>query len=181
MEDCWERLNRQKDVWTKRNTFFKALSYRPEIKSLEFSTGKYLQEDEAEYHIDAPQFSSYILEYDSEVTCDENAKVYIVSPVLIKNAKGRWHGLYNNCSIKINMTDSEFESQVQNGEIEFKSGFFIECKMEYEQYYNENQELVRNNYRVCEVYRYGVDGNMRTTPKKHFKRNDECQLELPFN
>jgi hypothetical protein len=180
-EDCWQRLNRQKDVWNKRNSFFKALSGCQNIKSLEFSTGKSLKNNRIEYHIEANQFASYIQEYESDVIHDAEATVYIVSPILIKEAKGRWQGLYQENSIRFTMTDAEFTARVQNGDVGFKSGFYMVCCLEYEQYLDEEQELVRNNFRVAEVYRYGVDDHFVFTRKGRQKEANKRQLELPFN
>jgi hypothetical protein len=179
-EDCWQRLNRQKDVWNKRNAFFKTLSACSEIKSLEFSSGKSLKENNVEYHIEAGDFASYIQEYESEVIHVDEAKVYVVSPILIKKAKGHWQGLYKEDSIRLDMKDAEFVDKVQIGDVDFKSGFYMVCSLEYDQYLDENQELVKNNFKVAEVYRYGVDDHFVYTKKGRQKEEDKRQLELPF-
>lgn len=79
------------------------------------------------------------------------------------------------------MNYAEFVDKVQYGEVDFKSGFYMVCSLEYEQYLDENQELVKNNFKVAEVYSYGVDDHFVFTRKGRQKEEDKRQLELPFN
>ena len=58
----------------------------------------------------------------------KNINLEIIAPVFSPNS-GSWKGFYNGKIISFEISDEEFNSHVQNGNIEFKKGSMINCNL----------------------------------------------------
>lgn len=58
-----------------------------------------------------------------------NAKVHIISPVLVAGNQEKWTGEYEGEKIRFHIKDKEFLDKSQNKVISFNTGFFIICEL----------------------------------------------------
>ena len=118
-----------------RSNFYEILNEYDRLDSVEF-----LEEDEQKNKVIVYQripqidFEKYIIQQDTlEDEVVENAMIAIVSPVLSKNTKNiKWRGYYNGELVPLIMKSEEFVTSVDEGLIEFKNGFIINCNMRIE-------------------------------------------------
>ena len=136
-----------------RSNFYEILNEYERLDSVEF-----LEEDEQKnraivyQRIPQIDFEKYIIQQDTlEDEIVENAMVAIVSPVLSKNTKNiKWRGYYNGELIPLIMKSEEFVTSVDEGLIEFKNGFIINCNLRIEREKKKDDDEKRR-YIVTEV------------------------------
>ena len=131
-------------------------------------------------------FDKYIIQQDTlEDEIIENAMVAIVSPVLSKNIKNiKWKGYYNGELVSLVMKSEEFVTSVDEGLIEFKNGFIINCNLRIEREKKKDDEEKRK-YIVTEVISYVINEKIfETMEGKRYKqaKKDEADTQyLPFD
>lgn len=119
-------------------------------------------------------FDDFILVSDDlEPIENENALIEIISPVL-KKGKYKWTGYYKDEPISFRMKSNEFKTLIQNGEIEFKNGFTIDCHLEIQQKVNNEGIIKIKGYSVLMVNRYFVNDKPVETKegRKHRKKKE---------
>lgn len=170
-----------------RSNFYEILNDYDRLDFVEFS-----EEDEQKNKIivyqKIPQadFDKYIIQQDSlEDEIIENAMVAIVSPVLSKNIKNiKWKGYYNGELVSLVMKSEEFVTSVDEGLIEFKNGFIINCNLRIEREKKKDDEEKRK-YIVTEVISYVINEKIfETMEGKRYKqaKKDEADTQyLPFD
>ena len=95
------------------------------------------------------QFNYYILRTDELPPIkDMKASIEIVSPVLMKDSKYRWKGIYNKGGeiIDFYMRDEDFKRDMVDDKIAFTSGMCIDCVLEIDRKMNEVGEIVNISY-----------------------------------
>ena len=170
-----------------RSNFYEILNEYERLDSVEF-----LEEDEQKNKVIVYQripqidFEKYIIQQDIlEDEVVENAMIAIVSPVLSKNTKNiKWRGYYNGELIPLIMKSEEFVTSVDEGLIEFKNGFIINCNMRIEREKKKDDEEKRR-YIVTEVISYVINEKVfETMEGKRYKqaKKDEADTQyLPFD
>ena len=170
-----------------RSNFYEILNEYERLDSVEF-----LEEDEQKnraivyQRIPQIDFEKYIIQQDTlEDEIVENAMVAIVSPVLSKNTKNiKWRGYYNGELVPLIMKSEEFVTSVDEGLIEFKNGFIINCNMRIEREKKKDDEEKRR-YIVTEVISYVINEKVfETMEGKRYKqaKKDEADTQyLPFD
>ena len=170
-----------------RSNFYEILNEYERLDSVEF-----LEEDEQKnraivyQRIPQIDFEKYIIQQDTlEDEIVENAMVAIVSPVLSKNTKNiKWRGYYNGELIPLIMKSEEFVTSVDEGLIEFKNGFIINCNLRIEREKKKDDEEKRR-YIVTEVISYVINEKVfETMEGKRYKqaKKDEADTQyLPFD
>ena len=170
-----------------RSNFYEILNEYDRLDSVEF-----LEEDEQKNKVIVYQripqidFEKYIIQQDIlEDEVVENAMIAIVSPVLSKNTKNiKWRGYYNGELVPLIMKSEEFVTSVDEGLIEFKNGFIINCNMRIEREKKKDDEEKRR-YIVTEVISYVINEKVfETMEGKRYKqaKKDEADTQyLPFD
>ena len=170
-----------------RSNFYEILNEYERLDSVEFS-----EEDEQKnkaivyQKILQSDFEKYIIQQDTlEDEIVENTKVAIVSPVLSKNTKNiKWRGYYKGELVSLIMKSEEFVTSVDDGLIEFKNGFIINCNLRIEREKKKNDEEKRR-YIVTEVISYVINEKaFETMEGKRYKqaKKDEANSQyLPFD
>ena len=170
-----------------RSNFYEILNEYERLDSVEF-----LEEDEQKNKVIVYQripqidFEKYIIQQDTlEDEIVENAMVAIVSPVLSKNTKNiKWRGYYNGELIPLIMKSEEFVTSVDEGLIEFKNGFIINCNLRIEREKKKDDDEKRR-YIVTEVISYIINEKVfETMEGKRYKqtKKDEADTQyLPFD
>ena len=170
-----------------RSNFYEILNEYERLDSVEF-----LEEDEQKnraivyQRIPQIDFEKYIIQQDTlEDEIVENAMVAIVSPVLSKNTKNiKWRGYYNGELIPLIMKSEEFVTSVDEGLIEFKNGFIINCNLRIEREKKKDDDEKRR-YIITEVISYIINEKVfETMEGKRYKqtKKDEADTQyLPFD
>lgn len=170
-----------------RSNFYEIINEYERLNFVEFS-----EEDEDKNKIivyqKIPQadFEKYIIRQESlEDEIVENAIVAIVSPVLSKNNKNiKWRGYYKGELVPLIMKSEEFVTSVDEGLIEFKNGFIINCNLRIEREKKKDDEEKRK-YIITEVISYVINEKIfETMEGKRYKqaKKDESDAQyLPFD
>lgn len=170
-----------------RSNFYEILNEYERLDSVEF-----LEEDEQKnraivyQRIPQIDFEKYIIQQDTlEDEIVENAMVAIVSPVLSKKTKNiKWRGYYNGELIPLIMKSEEFVTSVDEGLIEFKNGFIINCNLRIEREKKKDDDEKRR-YIITEVISYIINEKVfETMEGKRYKqtKKDEADTQyLPFD
>lgn len=133
-----------------RNAFFKANKADEEVKGLEVKQGS-----NTIATIPSTDFDNYISQSANNEIIIPNAKVYIISPVLVAGVKEKWTGEYEGEKIRFTIKDKEFLEKSQNKVISFNTGFFIICELRRVVKTVDGKEQV--NWEVLEVTHRAVD------------------------
>ncbi len=173
-ENVINRLNAHIHLKKARTEYFKQISSCNNIKAIGIKRHDVEHLENVDFRILRSEFSLYIEEFFPETKIDDDAKVYIVSPVIVKGRTLKWNGSYDGVDIRFDILSSQFKTEAQNAEIDFRTGFYIKCRLQYEETFNEDEEPIHNNYKVLEVYGHGYDENYTETKAGKNKRiNDE--------
>lgn len=133
-----------------KNAFFKANKSDKEVSGIEVE-----QEGDVTTTIPSEDFDNYIFQIQSSDTIIQNAKVYIISPVLVAGIQEKWTGEYEGESIRFYVKDKEFLEKSQNKVISFNTGFFIICEIRKITKVIDGREQVI--WEISEVTDFGTD------------------------
>lgn len=172
------RLNAHLHLKKARSEYFKQISSCKNIKALGIKRNDVEHIETVDYRILASDFSQYIENFLPETKVDDDVKVYIVSPVIVKGRNIKWNGSYNGEDIRFEILSNQFKTEAQNAEIDFRTGFYIKCRLQYEETFNEEEKPVHGNYKVLEVYGHGCDDNYTETLAGKKKRSNDNQPTL---
>ena len=172
------RINSHIHFRKARTEFFKHLSAYRDIQAIEIKFNDFENLNVADLRIESSQFGNYIEKFEPETRFVEHAKVYIVSPVIVKGKNIKWRGQFEGENTSFEMLDNVFTTRAQNAEIDFRTGFYIDCQLQFEETIDEAEIPVRKNCKVLEVYGHGHDDNYTEMPKKKKNSVDEGQPTL---
>lgn len=133
-----------------KNAFFKANKIDKEISEIEIT-----QEGKVTSNIGSGEFDNYISNNQTSETVIYDAKVYIISPVLVAGVTEKWTGEYEGDKIRFSVKDKDFLEKSQNKVISFNTGFFIRCKLRKIDKSIAGKEQCA--WEVLEVTHYAVD------------------------
>lgn len=127
----YEKLISNLKITRHISNFYQHLIDYEKVQSME-----YVPYDQNHQAIIEPQtvnredFHKFILQTSEDEIIDENAKIYIHSPMLVEGKK-HWSGYYTSEEQVINfaMSDKDFKNDVTNGTIKFANGSFIYARL----------------------------------------------------
>lgn len=173
-----DRLNSHLHIKKARSEYFKQLSIDKRIKAIGIKHNDFDNLDMTDIRIESSMFANYIEIFEPETKVVEHAQVFIVSPVIVKGKTLKWNGSYEEQDIKFEMKSNQFKTEAQNAEIDFRTGFYINCRLQFDETVDEDEKTIRNNFKVLEVYGYGYDENFVETPAGKKKRLEDNQPTL---
>lgn len=116
-------------------------------------------------------FPYFLIESDVFYEYDENARIHIYAPNLVKG-KHKWRGFYEkeNIVIDFNMADIDFKKEVEDGLIDFRNGSIIDAVLRQKIKFDESGNETSRAYSVVTVLQK-FDGEVFTETKqgKEFK------------
>lgn len=177
-EKMLERLNSHLHFRKARTEYFKQLSTCKEIKAVDIKHNDFDNLDKIDFRVESSLFASYIETFVPETKIVDHAKVYIVSPVIVKGKSIKWNGNYEGNDIKFEIMAGQFKTEAQNAEIDFRTGSYIDCKLQFDETFDEDENPVHNSYKVLVVYGHGYDDNYTETLEGKKKRIEDSQPTL---
>ena len=144
-----------------RNTFYKTLDGYKKMNSISVYNGRNFDfsNNEKTLEVKAVDFKNYIIDISPDIIEKEDARIYLEAPVVVEDDQLKWIGVYNNRRIRFKMESAEFKVKSQRGEIPYKNGLYITCKLEYKEFRNEDDNITFSDFRIKEVYGFGVEEN----------------------
>jgi hypothetical protein len=129
-QDLDSNVNSSVIIKKRKSNFYETLNKYPKVNQVSF---KHTDETKTivfqEQTVSKRDFGKFILVSDDLEPIEINeAIIEIISPVL-KKGNYEWRGIYDGEQVKFNMQSNEFKTLIQNGEIEFKNGFSINCAL----------------------------------------------------
>ena len=162
-----------------RNGFYKSLDRYKKMESISIFNGKnFVYAQDATLTVKYSDFRKYISDARPEIVEKDEAIVFLEAPVVVDDDKLKWVGVYNNHRRHFKMDSAEFKVKSQNGEIIFKNGTYVVCKLEYKEDYTDEEEPVLSDFVIKEVYGVGVEENYQLTIAGRKRKIDRESLNL---
>lgn len=187
MSECFKRINEGNLTESQANTlidnfgftrkqknaFYKANKKDTSIKEIEIK-----QIDRVIAKIPRETFDDYICLNNNEDKLISDAKIYIISPVIVAGSNEGWTGEYESEKIRFYIKDKEFLEKSQNKVISFNTGFYIKCELKKIVKIQEGTEKIR--WEVISVSSYGTDEKHEFEFKHRVRRTEilDGQLSL---
>lgn len=172
------RLNSHLHFRKARTEYFRQLSTCKEIKAVGIKHNEFDNLNTYDYRIESSLFTNYIETFVPETKTVEHAKVFIVSPVIVKGKSIKWKGTYERQDINFEIMAGQFKTEAQNAEVDFRTGSYIDCRLQFEETFDEDENPVHNGFKVLIVYGYGYDDNYIETLEGKKKKINDSQLTL---
>jgi hypothetical protein len=166
--------SKDKDLRKLKSNFYKSAKKEKTITSIEIqaidqNTNPVFEKKSICYN----DFDNCILTEEQKKTdAIIDAKIYIVSPVLIRGRKDYWKGIFNDKPIEFRVSDKVFLNYVYNHVIKFSNGTFIICKMKVTTTTYSNDENDKISRNIIDVTEWGDDENMIHSVVKRKRRSD---------
>lgn len=165
-----------KDLKKQKSNFFKTAKKETEITKIETTTNINSNVVPTVIIVDREDFNKFILTHTTEQSVEtQDAKIYIVAPILIKGRKDSWKGIFEDDSIDFKIADKDFLDQVWNKQINFQNGTFINCQLKTTILTNIETEETKILREVENVSNYGED-NTPIRNVKHRKNNKNINI-----
>lgn len=176
-EDDFDYIaSNDKDLRKQKSKFFKSAKKETEVLKIETTTIKELDQQPIIVIIERKDFDSFILPETVEKTEEiQEAKIYIVAPILIKGRRDAWKGIFENSSIDFKVADKEFLAQVWNKQINFQNGTYINCELKTTISTNIETDETKITREVENVANYGED-NAPIRIVKHRKKTENFNI-----
>lgn len=144
-------LNSDSKLAKHKSIFWESLQLDEQVSQAEIN-----QNNNVLQLVSRSEFESRIIAEEQKSEIIHNAKVFITSPVLIKESKEMWSGEYKDRLIKFYVHDNDFKQKVFNGEISFKGAtVFIDCELKKIRQFEDNSEA-KPKYQVEVVNGWGM-------------------------
>lgn len=162
------------------NTFYKTLDSYKRIDSISIFNGcNFDFSNQNKFsEIKSSNFKNYISDLLPEIIEKDEIRVYLEAPVVVQDDQLKWIGVYNNKRIRFKMNSAEFKTKAQNGDVPLKNGLYIICKVEYRETKDEENNIEHSDYKIKEVYGYGVEENYVFTLTGKKKKIDDDMPSL---
>lgn len=160
-EDFDYIASNDKDLRKQKSNFFKSAKKESELTKIETTTIPTYNIQPTTIVVERKDFESFILTQTTEQTEDiQNAKIYIVAPILIKGRRDSWKGIFEDNSIDFKIADKDFLTQVWNKQIIFQNGTYINCELKTTTSTNIETEEIKIAREVENVANYGEDNQL---------------------
>lgn len=147
-----------KDLRKQKSNFFKTAKKEKDVTKIETTTSTNTNEQPLIIVVTRQDFDTFIIAETTEKTDEtQEAKIYIVAPILIKGRRDAWKGILDENSIDFRIADKEFLEQVWNKQINFQNGTFINCELKTTTTTNIETEEIKISREVINVANYGED------------------------
>lgn len=178
-EDDFDYIaSNDKDLKKQKHNFFKSVTRETEITKIETKTNTNFNDSPTIVIVNREDFDKFILTHTIEQSiATQDAKIYIVAPILIKGRRDAWKGMFKGGSIDFKIADKEFLDQVWNKQINFQNGTYINCQLKTTISTNIETEETKITREVENVINYGED-NTPIRSVKHRKKTRNI-LEQP--
>lgn len=179
-EDDFDYIaSNDKDLRKQKSNFFKSAKKETEITKIE-TTSTSSNFPPTIIIVDRKDFNRFILTQTTEQSEEtQDAKIYIVAPILVKGRRDAWKGIFKDDSIDFKIADKEFLAQVWNKQINFQNGTYINCQLKTKISTNIETEEIKIMREVENVSNYGED-NTPIRNVKHRKKNKNVNyIEQP--
>lgn len=135
--------------------------------------------------VNREDFYKFIIQTSEDEIIDENAKIYIHSPMLVEGRK-HWSGYYTSEESVINfaMNDKEFKKDVSSGTVKFSNGSFIYAVLRKTLKFDDFGNLKNQKYTVEIVTKISNDtGYTQETPqgKKYQNNRKTLNSQISIN
>lgn len=164
MSECFQRINDGSLTEAQANALIENLGFTRKQKNAFYKANKSdntIREIEVKNtdgviaKIPKEDFDDYITNQQTSEKDIFDAKVYIISPVLVPGVTEKWIGVYDGNKIRFSVKDKEFLEKSQHKVISFNTGFFIKCKLrKTDKIINGKEQTI---WEVLEVTHYAVD------------------------
>jgi len=175
-----EKIDNNIAIRKRKSNYYEALDKYNKVNQVQFvltnENKQVTYKNETVYKSD---FGKFILVSDDlEPAENEEAIIEIISPVL-KKGDYKWRGIYNGEQIAFNMFSNEFKTLIQNGEVEFKNGFSINCALIVRRKIDNEGNIMTIGYDVIRVNNYFLNDNPIETAegKRHRKQKEAEKLQ----
>ena len=158
-EDDFDYIaSNDKDLRKQKSNFFKSAKRETEITKIETTTITNSNTQPVVIIVERQDFDKFILTHTTEQTEEtQDAKIYIVAPILIKGRRDACKGIFEDNSIDFKIADKEFLAQVWNKQINFQNGTYINCELKTMTSTNIETEETKISREVENVANYGED------------------------
>lgn len=147
-----------KDLRKQKSNFFKTAKKEKDVTKIETTTSTNINEQPIIIVVTRQDFDSFIIADTTEQTDEtQEAKIYIVAPILIKGRRDAWKGIFEESNVDFKIADKEFLEQVWNKQINFQNGTYINCELKTTTTTNIETEEIKISREVINVANYGED------------------------
>lgn len=147
-----------KDLRKHKSNFFKSVKQERDVVKIESTTKADIKVQPVIIVVDRKDFDNFInTKTTEEVEEIQEAKIYIVAPILIKGRRDSWKGILEGISIDFKISDKDFLQLVWNKYINFQNGTFINCELKTIITTNIETEEIKLSREVIRVVNYGED------------------------
>lgn len=181
-EDDFDYIaSNDKDLRKHKSNFFKSAKQEKDVVKIESTTKSDIKIQPIVIVVDRKDFDDFIIKKTTEEIEEiQDAKIYIVAPILIKGRRDSWKGIIENTNIDFKVSDKEFLQQVWTKNINFQNGTFINCELKTITTTNIETEETKVSKEVINVVNYGEDD----TPLKvitHRKKTKKDTITKQLN
>lgn len=180
-EDDFDYIaSNDKDLRKHKSNFFKSAKQEKDVIKIESTTKADIKMQPIIIVVDRRDFDNFIItKTTEEVEEIQEAKVYIVAPILIKGRRDSWKGILENTSIDFKISDKDFLQQVWNKHINFQNGTFINCELKTITTTNIETEETKISREVINVSNYGEDDTPIKAIIHRKKHKDKGVIQQP--
>lgn len=176
-------IENDRDLRKLKSNFFKSAKKEKTINLIEVEASK--QDKTPIFEKKSISFADFdnciLTEEQEKKEIEIDAKIYIVSPILIRGRKDLWKGLSNDEPIEFRVSDKIFLENVYQHIIKFSNGTYINCKIRIVRTTSSIDEKEKISREVFDISSWGDDiANTRTLLKKKKKSssNDSNNNEI---
>ncbi|MCO5234534.1 MAG: hypothetical protein M9888_12480 [Chitinophagales bacterium] len=180
-EDDFDYIaSNDKDLRKYKSSFFKSVKQEKDVVKIESTTKAETKTQPIIIIIDRKDFDNFIItKTTEEIEETQEAKIYIVAPILIKGRRDSWKGIIESNNIDFKISDKEFLQQVWNKHINFQNGTFINCELKTITTTNIETEETKISREVINVANYGEDDTPIKAIAHRKKHKDKGIIQQP--
>lgn len=174
-EKTIEYLDSNFKILKNKSNLYQTLQAYPDVEKISATT--YIDDRVVmkERIVERANFHKFILTTNQlKPTTIDNAVIEIISPVISKDGKYKWRGIYEGKPISFSMKDEDFKASVNGGKTNFHEEFYIQCVLVIGREINEAGMVENVGYSVSTVLGEVKDNKIIETEKgKKYKRAKE--------
>jgi len=174
-------VHKDKNLLKLRSDFFKSVKKENKISKLEVESPTLIEDRPVFDKITVlyNQFDNFIIPDITEETPAENeVKIYIIAPILVRGRRDRWKGYLDNLPIDFKVNDKDFLEQVYNHEIKFGNGSYINCLLKTVSTLKNEVFQPIITHEVINVINYGEDNGFVYVVKRKKKQIEGQEQSL---
>ena len=175
--------HKDKDLLKLRSDFFKSAKKENKISKLEVESPTLIADKPFfdKLTVLYNQFDNFIIPDTAEETpTEDDVKIYIIAPILVKGRRDKWKGYLNNQPIDFKVSDKDFLEQVYGHEVKFGNGSFINCQLKTINTMRNEVYQPMITYEVINVMNYGEDNNFVHVVNEKTKNTIISRIAMNF-